>query len=164
MATHQTTPLELDHGDQGPRIIASMVVLIVLPTIFVGARFTSRALARAGFWVSVTIRLCLPIVDSHGQLDDLFIAIALVGGLDVSQWAVLSRNRLLRMDLALCCFMVSQCRPLREPSLTIAGVRHDGLGKHIYDLQPKNATDVIKGLYAYTILYCLAVTAVKLAM
>ena len=37
--------------DQGPRIVASMIALIVLPTIAVIARLASRMLAGAGLWV-----------------------------------------------------------------------------------------------------------------
>ncbi|KAL8644091.1 MAG: hypothetical protein Q9210_007429, partial [Variospora velana] len=37
--------------DQGPRIVASMVALIVLPTLAVIARLLSRYLAHAGFWL-----------------------------------------------------------------------------------------------------------------
>lgn len=38
-------------ADEGPRIIAANVALIVLPTVFVILRFVSRKIARAGLWV-----------------------------------------------------------------------------------------------------------------
>lgn len=38
-------------ADQGGRIVASMAALIILPTLAVLARLTSRQLAHAGFWV-----------------------------------------------------------------------------------------------------------------
>ena len=38
-------------ADQGTRIIASNIVLIVLPTLFVLARLISRRVTQAGFWV-----------------------------------------------------------------------------------------------------------------
>ncbi|KAI4268121.1 MAG: hypothetical protein L6R38_007957 [Xanthoria sp. 2 TBL-2021] len=47
-------------ADQGGRIVASMAALIVLPTLAVLARLTSRQLAHAGFWY-----------------DDLWVVIAL---------------------------------------------------------------------------------------
>ena len=40
------------YADQGDKIIATMIALIVLASIFVLLRLTSRRLARAGFWVS----------------------------------------------------------------------------------------------------------------
>ena len=50
-------PLDTDlTADQGTRIIASNVVLILLPTLFVIARLTSRYIAQAGFWVSPNIQ------------------------------------------------------------------------------------------------------------
>ncbi|KAL8673436.1 MAG: hypothetical protein Q9168_002140 [Polycauliona sp. 1 TL-2023] len=48
-------------ADQGGRIIASMAALIILPTIAVAARLTSRLVAHAGFWY-----------------DDLWVVIALL--------------------------------------------------------------------------------------
>ena len=45
-------PLGIDLAeDGGPRILSSMIALIVLPTMFVVARLVSRSIARAGFWV-----------------------------------------------------------------------------------------------------------------
>ncbi|CAL8584661.1 hypothetical protein XPA_010249 [Xanthoria parietina] len=49
-------------ADQGGRIVASMTALIILPTLAVLARLTSRQLAHAGFWYDdlwVVIALCL---------------------------------------------------------------------------------------------------------
>lgn len=40
------------HDDQGPRIDATMIVLVTLSFSFVLARLLSRHLARAGYWVS----------------------------------------------------------------------------------------------------------------
>lgn len=37
-------------ADQGPRLVGSMITLIVLPTLFVIARLVSRKVARAGYW------------------------------------------------------------------------------------------------------------------
>lgn len=37
-------------ADQGPRIVASMIALIVLPTLFVIARLISRRVSHAGYW------------------------------------------------------------------------------------------------------------------
>lgn len=50
-------------ADQGPRIVTSMIALIVLPTLFVIARLLSRRLSRAGYWyddllVSLACALC----------------------------------------------------------------------------------------------------------
>ena len=41
--------IDLD-ADQGPRLVGSMITLILLPTIFVIARLVSRKVARAGYW------------------------------------------------------------------------------------------------------------------
>ena len=38
------------NADQGPRLVGSMITLIVLPTLFVIARLVSRKVARAGYW------------------------------------------------------------------------------------------------------------------
>lgn len=38
------------NADQGARLVGSMIVLIVLPTLFVIARLVSRKVARAGYW------------------------------------------------------------------------------------------------------------------
>lgn len=46
-----TPPPGIDlHADNGPRVISSGIVLIILPTVFVIVRFVSRVIARAGFW------------------------------------------------------------------------------------------------------------------
>ena len=46
-----TPPSGIDlNADQGPRLVGSMVTLIVLPTLFVIARLVSRKVARAGYW------------------------------------------------------------------------------------------------------------------
>ena len=46
-----TPPPGVDlNADQGPRLVASMIALIVLPTLFVIARLVSRKVARAGYW------------------------------------------------------------------------------------------------------------------
>ena len=49
------------NADQGPRLVASMITLILLPTLFVIARLVSRKVAHAGYW-----------------WDDLFVLIACV--------------------------------------------------------------------------------------
>ena len=49
-------------ADQGPRLVGSMITLMVLPTIFVIGRLISRKVARAGYW-----------------WDDLFVVLACVG-------------------------------------------------------------------------------------
>lgn len=56
-ASHVPTPAEINaeagydvFADQGERILAASVTLILLPTIFVILRFTSRAVSKAGFW------------------------------------------------------------------------------------------------------------------
>ena len=38
------------HADKGSRVMSSGIALIILPTVFVMARFASRVIARAGFW------------------------------------------------------------------------------------------------------------------
>ena len=38
------------NANQGPRLVGSMIVLIVLPTLFVIARLVSRKVAQAGYW------------------------------------------------------------------------------------------------------------------
>ena len=55
---HIPTPDEINakfgydvFADQSGRILAASVSLIVLPTIFVILRFTSRAVSKAGIWV-----------------------------------------------------------------------------------------------------------------
>ena len=48
---HPPPGVDLD-ADQGDRIISSMIALIILPTIFVILRLSSRKISRAGFWVS----------------------------------------------------------------------------------------------------------------
>jgi len=50
-------------ADQGPRLVASMIALIILPTLFVAARLISRRLSHAGYWyddllVSIACALC----------------------------------------------------------------------------------------------------------
>lgn len=46
-----TPPPGIDlNADQGPRLVGSMIFLIVLPTLFVIARLVSRKVARAGYW------------------------------------------------------------------------------------------------------------------
>lgn len=58
-----TPPPGIDlNADQGPRLVGSMITLIVLPTLFVIARLVSRKVARAGYW-----------------WDDLFVVFACVG-------------------------------------------------------------------------------------
>ena len=50
-AMADTPPSGIDlNADQGPRLVGSMVTLIVLPTLFVIARLVSRKVARAGYW------------------------------------------------------------------------------------------------------------------
>ena len=49
------------NADQGPRLVGSMITLILLPTLFVVARLVSRKVAGAGYW-----------------WDDLFVLIACV--------------------------------------------------------------------------------------
>ena len=39
------------HANQGPRLIGTSVILLILPTIFVALRLVSRKLSKAGFWV-----------------------------------------------------------------------------------------------------------------
>lgn len=51
------------HANQGPRLVASIIALIVLPTIFLIARLLSRRFSHAGYWyddllISVACALC----------------------------------------------------------------------------------------------------------
>lgn len=57
MASQPPPGIDLS-ADQGPRIVSSMIALIVLPTIFVIGRLVSRGIARAGFWVSESESSC----------------------------------------------------------------------------------------------------------
>ncbi|KAK4690356.1 hypothetical protein P7C71_g6415, partial [Lecanoromycetidae sp. Uapishka_2] len=43
-------PGEDIYADQGTRLVASMITLIVLPTLFVIARLVSRKVSNAGYW------------------------------------------------------------------------------------------------------------------
>ena len=43
------------HDDQGPRINAAMIALIVLSLSFTFARLLSRRLAHAGYWVCTAV-------------------------------------------------------------------------------------------------------------
>ena len=48
----EASPVKNLSADRGPHIIASMIALIILPTVFVVLRLTSRKIAHAGFWVA----------------------------------------------------------------------------------------------------------------
>lgn len=39
------------NADRGSHVVAASIVLLILPTIVVGLRMTSRWLSKAGFWV-----------------------------------------------------------------------------------------------------------------
>lgn len=39
------------YADQRGRLKAASIIFIILPTMFVGLRLTSRKLSRAGYWV-----------------------------------------------------------------------------------------------------------------
>ena len=61
---HVPTPAEINakygydvFADQSDRILAASVTLIILPTIFVILRFTSRAVSKAGFWVWILLQI-----------------------------------------------------------------------------------------------------------
>lgn len=49
MAGAAATGIDLT-ADKGPRIVGSIITLMILPTIFVLARLISRRVSRAGFW------------------------------------------------------------------------------------------------------------------
>ena len=73
-AMADTPPSGIDlNADQGPRLVGSMVTLIVLPTLFVVARLVSRKVARAGYW-----------------WDDLLVVFACVS--DASSWRILDAH------------------------------------------------------------------------
>ena len=70
-----TPPPGIDlNADQGPRLVASMIALIVLPTLFVIARLISRKVARAGYW-----------------WDDVLVVLACVGHLSSPRTATALR-------------------------------------------------------------------------
>lgn len=74
-AMADTPPPGIDlNADQGPRLVGSMITLIVLPTLFVIARLVSRKVARAGYW-----------------WDDFFVVLACVG--DAQSWTILGVRR-----------------------------------------------------------------------
>ena len=39
------------NADRGSHVVAASIVLLILPTIVVGLRMTSRWMSKAGFWV-----------------------------------------------------------------------------------------------------------------
>ena len=50
-----TPPPGIDlYANQGGRLVASMIALIVLPTLFVIARLISRRVSHAGYWVRIS--------------------------------------------------------------------------------------------------------------
>ena len=55
-------------ANQGPRLVGSMITLILLPTLFVIARLVSRKVARAGYWWDDLFVLiaCVSIARCHG--------------------------------------------------------------------------------------------------
>lgn len=68
------TPAGIDlNADQGPRLVGSMITLIVLPTLFVIARLISRKVARAGYWWDdlLVVFACVSDAPSRRNLDVL---------------------------------------------------------------------------------------------
>ena len=56
------------NADQGPRLVGSMITLILLPTLFVIARLVSRKVAGAGYWWDDLFVLiaCVSVASCHG--------------------------------------------------------------------------------------------------
>lgn len=53
------------YADQGPRLKASNIALIILPTVFVALRLISRKVSRAGYWYDDLLVL-LALIFSYG--------------------------------------------------------------------------------------------------
>ncbi|KAL8987445.1 MAG: hypothetical protein Q9177_003341, partial [Variospora cf. flavescens] len=123
--------------DQGSRIVASMVALIVLPTLAVIARLLSRYLAHAGFWY-----------------DDLLVVISLL----------LSYGPII---CVLICKSLPPFSPVKqEARLTQCPAQGtNGFGRHIWALEdPKFTVRFMEILYIYAIFFYLSSTAIKICI
>ncbi|KAI4133647.1 MAG: hypothetical protein LQ341_006147 [Variospora aurantia] len=123
--------------DQGSRIVASMVALIVLPTLAVIARLLSRYLAHAGFWY-----------------DDLWVVISLL----------LSYGPII---CVLICKSLPPFSPVKqEARLTQCPAQGtNGFGRHIWALEdPKFTVRFMEILYIYAIFFYLSSTAIKICI
>ena len=123
-------------ANEGPRVVSSGIALIVLPTIFVILRFTSRVWVRAGFWVRHTRAVQVATVANKApQWDDLLLVFSLLFSYGPN-----------------IAMMIS--------------AQSNGFGRHLWALKDPahNTSEFLLILYIYIIFYYCAVVSVKLCM